>query len=69
MTDDADIPLGTPEEALLKAALVHIDTGNCPPGTASTSNRGVQSLDLRSASSAVTRFAQRCSPAALSQNQ
>ena len=51
VADDPDIALGTPEEPLLKAALSHVDTGSCPPGTASTSSRGVQSLDLRSASS------------------
>ena len=55
VADDPSIALGTPEEALLKAALSHIDTGSCPPGTATTSNRGVQSLDLRSASSANSR--------------
>ncbi len=55
VADDPDIALGTPEEALLKAALSHVDTGSCPPGTATTSNRGVQSLDLRSASSANPR--------------
>jgi hypothetical protein len=55
VADDPDIALGTPEEALLKAALSHVDTGSCPPGTATTSNRGVQSLDLRAASSAVSR--------------
>jgi hypothetical protein len=48
VADDPAITLGTPEEALLKAALSHADTGSCPPGTATTSNRGVQSLDLRS---------------------
>ena len=55
VADDPDIALGLPEEALLKAALTHVDTGSCPPGTASTSNRGMQSLDLRSASSADSR--------------
>jgi hypothetical protein len=55
VSDDPDIALGTPDEALLKAALSHVDTGSCPPGTATTSNKGVQSLDLRSASSAASR--------------
>ena len=55
VVDDPDIALGTPEETLLKAALSHADTGSCPPGTAITSSRGVQSLDLRSASSPGTR--------------
>jgi hypothetical protein len=51
VTDDPAIALGTPDEALLKAALSHADKGSCPPDTASTSNRDVQSLDLRSTSS------------------
>jgi hypothetical protein len=59
VVDDPTIPLGTTDEALLKAALSHVDMGSCPPGTASTSNRDVQSLDLRSASSAVPRSSPR----------
>ncbi|MBA3771522.1 MAG: hypothetical protein H0X13_03255 [Ramlibacter sp.] len=47
IADDPATALGQPGEPLLDAALAHADTGNCPPGTASTANRGVQSLDLR----------------------
>lgn len=50
VADDSSIALGAPEEPLLKAALSHADTGSCPPGTVTTSNRDVRSLDLRSGS-------------------
>ncbi|NPC58634.1 S41 family peptidase [Caenimonas soli] len=49
VADDSATTLGEPDEPLLKAALSHADTGSCPPGTATTSNRNVQALELRSA--------------------
>jgi hypothetical protein len=53
VADDSTAALGAPEEPLLAAALSHADSGSCPPGTATTSNRNVQSLDLRSSASRV----------------
>jgi hypothetical protein len=48
VADDPAATLGEPAEPLLKAALSHADTGSCPPGTATTASRSLQSLDLRS---------------------
>ena len=47
VADDPTSRWAPPTRHLLKAALIHIDTGSCPPGTGTTSNRGVLSLDLR----------------------
>jgi hypothetical protein len=48
VADDTSTALGASDEPLLTAALTHADTGACPPGTATSSNR-VQSVDLRAA--------------------
>jgi carboxyl-terminal processing protease len=47
VADDGQTALGATNEPLLEAALVHVDTGACPPGTAVSGNRLPQSVDLR----------------------
>jgi len=47
VADDGQTALGATNEPLLEAALVHVDTGACPPGTAVSGSRLPQSVDLR----------------------